>query len=131
MDFSAARKRALWLLSRRDYHSEVLFRKLLEKGCPEEIGKAVITDCKRMGFLNDENAILRELKRGLGPQAIAYKLRLNKEEVRAVISKDVQKKRIQELLPKLGPREKAFRTLQRKGFDLNLIVEILSCLTLD
>lgn len=126
MDYTEAKKKAFRLLSMRNYHTEVLQRKLMEKGCLKEVAEQVIADCKRLGFLNDQDAILRELKRGLGPRAIEYKLRLKKEEVRKWISREMQKKRISELLPKLGPREKAFRTLQRKGFDLDILVEFFS-----
>ncbi len=127
MDFQAARKRAFWLLSRFSYHSEVLHKKLVQKGCCEEVATQVIAECKRLGFLDDAQAILRELKKGLGPRAIEYKLHLKREEVRRCIPKTLQKKRIEELLPKLGPREKAYRTLLRKGFDPELIIEIFSC----
>ncbi|MBX7066797.1 MAG: RecX family transcriptional regulator [Parachlamydiales bacterium] len=127
MDYSAARKRALWLLSKRNYHSEVLQRKLMEKGCSEEVAGKVVADCRRMGILSDEDAILRELRRGWGPRAIEFKLRLGQGEVRKTISREMQKARILEMIPKLGPREKAFRTLMRKGFDSELIIEIFSC----
>ncbi|MBU6384274.1 MAG: RecX family transcriptional regulator [Verrucomicrobia bacterium] len=126
MEYTAARKRALWLLSKKNYHSEVLFRKLLDKGASEEVASSVIADCKRLGILSDEQAIVRELKRGWGPRAIAYKLRLKSAEVRKWISRDMQKARIAELIPKLGPREKAYRTLIRKGFDPELVIEIFS-----
>lgn len=127
MEYAAARKRAIWLLSRQNYHSEVLARKLLDKGCTEEVAAAVIADCRRLGILNDDQAILRELRRGWGPRAIEFKLRLKRGEVRKTISREMQKARILELIPKLGPREKAYRTLMRKGFDSELIIEIFSC----
>lgn len=126
MDYAAAKKRAFWLLSRKSYHSEVLLKKLIDKGATCEVANQVIKDCKRLGFLDDKQAILRELKRGYGPRAIEYKLHLSREEVRGCISKIMQKEKILELLPRLGPKEKAFRTLQRKGFDIDLLIEIFS-----
>lgn len=127
MDFIQARKKALWLLSRKDYHPEVLLRKLLEKGASAKVAESVVADCKRLGFCNDKAAVLQELKRGVGPRAIEYKLGLTKEEVRKWISRDLQKERILQLMTRFSSKEKAFRTLQRKGFDIDLIVEILSC----
>lgn len=110
----------------RNYHSAVLARKLGQKGCSEEVIEQVIADCKRMGFFNDDQAILSELRRGYGPRAIEYKLQLDRGEVRKVITRQMQKERIREMLPKLGEREKAIRTLQRKGFDFDVVIEIFS-----
>ncbi len=126
MDYPIARRKALRLLSMRNYHSAVLARKLAQKGCPEEIVERVIADCKRMGFFNDDQAILAELRRGYGPRAIEFKLQLERGAVRKVITPEMQKQRIKELLPKLGEREKAIRTLQRKGFDFDLVLLVLN-----
>jgi SOS response regulatory protein OraA/RecX len=126
MDYPVARRKALRLLSMRNYHSAVLARKLELKGCSKEICERVIQDCKKLGFLNDESAILRELRRGYGPRAIEFKLNLSRADVRQVITRDVQREKIIEMLPKLGPREKGIRTLQRRGFDLDLVIEIFS-----
>jgi SOS response regulatory protein OraA/RecX len=125
MDYSIARRKALRLLSMRNYHSSVLASKLERKGCPKEICARVIEDCKKLGFLNDD-AILRELRRGYGPRAIEFRLNLKREEVRKAITREMQRERIREWVPKLGPREKAIRTLQRRGFDFDLIIEIFS-----
>lgn len=127
MDYAAARKKALWLLSKRNYHSEVLQKKLEQKGCSEEMAHAVIEDCKQMGILSDEDAILQEFKRGWGPRAIEFKLGLDRGEVQKTISREMQKQRIFDLISKIGSRDKAYRTLVRKGFDPELIIEIFSC----
>jgi SOS response regulatory protein OraA/RecX len=131
MDYPTARRTALRLLSMRSYHSAVLARKLERKGCGEEVIAQVLSDCKRMGFFNDDEAILRELKRGYGPRAIEYKLQLERGEVRKIITREMQKEKIKEMLPRLGEREKAIRTLQRKGFDFELIIEFFSSRSLD
>lgn len=116
----------------RNYHSSILAQKLERKGCPKEICERVIADCKKLGMINDEDAILRELRRGYGPRAIEYKLNLSRAEVRQTITRDMQRERIRELLPKLG-----IRTLQRRGFDFELIsqevnvVEIFSLQEVD
>lgn len=126
MDYPIARRKALRLLSMRNYHSSVLASKLERKGCPKEICERVIEDCKKLGFLNDDDAILRELRRGYGPRAIEFRLNLKRGEVRKAITREMQRERIREMVPKLGPREKAIRTLQRRGFDFDLIIEIFS-----
>lgn len=131
MDYATARRRALRLLSLRNYHSSVLARKLQSQGAPEEVIERVVADCQRMGFFNDDQAILRELEKGYGPRAIGYKLKLENIEVRKVITREMQKKKIQEMLPRLKGRDKAVRTLQRKGFDFDLIIEIFSSSQLD
>lgn len=123
MDYSKARKYALRLLSMRDYHSDVFYRKLKTKGFSSEVCDQVMHDCKRMGFFNDDEAILRELRRGYGPKLIEWKLQLKKEDVRRVITKELQKEKIVELTLKL--KDKALRTLLRKGFDSDLVFEVV------
>lgn len=131
MDYAIARKLAIRLLSLRNYHSSVLANKLERKGCSREICERVIADCKKLGILNDEDAVLRELRRGIGPRAIAFKLNLSHAEVRETITREMQRERIRALLPKIGSKEKAVRTLQRRGFDFDLVVEIFSCREID
>lgn len=126
MDDSAARRMALRLLSMRNYHSAVLMRKLEMKGCPKDVCERVIAYCRRLGFLKDDDAILREFRRGYGPRYIEFKLQVSRQEIRGLITREMQKEKILQLMPKLGEREKAFRTLQRRGFDLDIVVEIFS-----
>lgn len=126
MDYAAARKAAFRLLSMRNYHSGVLSRKLESKGYSKEICERVIEDCKRLGFLKDDEFILRELRRGYGPRYIEFKLRVSRQKVRELISRAMQREQILKMLPKLGEREKAMRTLQRRGFDLDIVIEIFS-----
>ena len=104
----------------------MLQRKLERKGCSKEICERVIEDCKRIGLFNDEDAILRELRRGYGPRAIECKLQLSREEVRRAITRDMQRQRIAEWRAQSASREKAIRALQRRGFDLDLVIEIFS-----
>jgi len=86
----------------------------------------VIQDCKRLGFLKDDEVILSLHRRGYGPRYIEFKLRLPRQEVRALITRSMQKEKVLELKSKLGSKEKAMRTLQRKGFDLDIVIEIFS-----
>lgn len=124
MDYSIARKYALRLLSMRDYHSAVFRRKLEKKGFTAKICDQVMQDCRRLGFFKDDEAILRELRRGYGPKLIEFKLQLPREDVRRVITRELQRERIIELALKL--KEKALRTLLRKGFDSELVFDVLA-----
>ena len=126
MDYPQTRRAALRLLCRMSYHSAVLSRKLAQKGFSKKSIDRVLDDCKRMGFLDDEQAILRELRRGYGPRYIQFKLQIPSDAVRDVITKDLQKERIGEMASKFPDKEKAIRTLQRKGFDFDIIIEIFS-----
>lgn len=130
MDPKLARKAAFRLLAMRSYHSVKLRQKLIDKGFSEEICDGVIEECKRLGFLQDEewerNAILREFRRGYGPRYIEMKLRLSRQKVRGLVTRAMQRERIGQLLEKLGPKEKALRALQRRGFDLDIAIEIFS-----
>jgi SOS response regulatory protein OraA/RecX len=185
MDYSIARKMALRLLSMRNYHSRVLARKLEMKGCSLEVCEKVIQDCKRLGFLKDDEAILGWFRRGYGPRYIGFKLDLSLEEVRKIVTRGMQREKIAELYreglknrsmarrrPEFEPghadgeaaqleqvercsrvsnsvagddartdfsltsgikkgkmsssREKAIRALQRRGFDLDIVIENFS-----
>jgi SOS response regulatory protein OraA/RecX len=125
MDLPLARKVAFRLLAMRSYHSEKLREKLEKRGCPFAVCDAVIAECKRLGYLQDEqyeeSAILREFQRGHGPWYIEAKTRYSRQKIRKLITPEMQMERMRQLLPKLGPREKAMRALQRRGFDLELI----------
>ena len=130
MDEKLARKTAFRLLAMRSYHSAKLRQKLEEKGFSKEVIEPVIEECKRLGFLQDEEwercAILREFRRGYGPRYIEMKLRLSRQKVREWISREMQRERAEQLRKKLGSREKAIRSLQRRGFDFDIVIEIFS-----
>ena len=117
MDYAIARRAALRLLSLRGYHSHVLLRKLERKGFSAESCQRVIEDCKRLGFLKDDEAILREWRRGYGPKYIEWKMAI--DGVREVITREMQREKIKEFA------RKGIRALQRRGFDLDLILEQL------
>lgn len=123
MDETTARKAAFRLLSMRNYHSTMLFRKLEGKGYSREICERVIAECKRLGFVKDDETILREFRRGYGPRYLEYKFEV---KVRHLITREMQREQILKRKTKLGPREKAMRALQRRGFDLDIVIEIFS-----
>lgn len=125
-DYAKARKRAFWLLSRKNYHSKVLARKLIDKGFSKESVKKVIEDCIRIEFIKDDLAILSVLRRGYGPRYIQYNLQLSEEEVREVITRELQVEQVEKMKHRLGEKQKAIRTLLRKGFDFEVVIEIFS-----
>ena len=122
---------ALRLLSIRSYSSVELIKKLNLRGFLEEEIDWVVSECERLGFLNDEEESRRRTerfrKKGYGPALIAFKLKssgLKKTEVskedqmetmRALLKKEVWKKK---------DRMKKMAALQRRGFDTQCILEI-------
>lgn len=125
-DYAKARKRAFWLLSRCTYHSKVLADRLKRKGFSASSVAKVIDDCKRLGFINDEEALLGQLKRGYGPRYIQYKFQISSDEVREVITDERQVEQIKKMRHRFNEREKGIRTLLRRGFDSNIVIEIFS-----
>jgi SOS response regulatory protein OraA/RecX len=117
MDYAKGKKYAFRLLSMRNYHSRALFRKLESKGYSKEICEQVVAECKRLGFLQDEGFVLQELRRGYGPRYIEWKWQLERGEARRVISREMQREQIARFA------KKGARALQRRGFDLDLILE--------
>ncbi|HSX25943.1 MAG TPA: regulatory protein RecX [Chlamydiales bacterium] len=133
IEWKLARSRAYWLIARRSYASGVLRQKLVEKRFSAAVCDRVIEELEKSGYLNDgaffEQAILREFRRGYGPKYIEMKLKAQGRKVRELVTPEMQKERIRQLLPKLkGDRQKAMRALFRRGFDLDLIqtIEIFS-----
>ena len=90
----------------RNYHTAMLQRKLERKGCSKEICERVIEDCKRIGLFNDEDAILRELRRGYGPRAIECKLHLSRGRGAEGDHPHMQRQRIAEWRAQSASREK-------------------------
>lgn len=124
------------LLAMRNYPSVLLKQKLLEKGYSQELSEKIVDELLQAGYIQDEeffrNAVLRELKKGYGPRYIEQKLRsqgMNQRRVREWITDQMQILRIRELILKIAigasrfARQKAIRNLQRRGFDLPLILQ--------
>lgn len=135
-EWKSVRASAYRLLAMRNYPSVLLKQKLVDKGYSLSVCERIIDELMQAGYLQDEeffrNAVLRELKRGYGPRYIEQKLRaqgMNQRRVREWISDQMQLLRIRELLLKVAigasrfARQKAIRNLQRRGFDLPLILQ--------
>ncbi len=126
-------------LSQKNHSTVQMRRKLEQKRFSVSVCDRLIEELKRNGYLQDdavaESAIFREWKKGYGPRYIEMKLRsqgLNGEKVREFITDEMQKEQIGRLISKFSKfsarseKQKSVRLLQRRGFDLHLIIEIFS-----
>jgi len=141
-EWKLARFAAYRLIAMRNYPSVQLLRKLEQKRFSSSICNRVIEELQNNGYLKDEefvqSSILRELKRGFGPRYIEMKLRakgLSGEKIRYLITPEMQAERIRQLIAKTPlsksianrlAKQKAIRNLQRRGFDLDLILKELN-----
>ena len=79
MTAEEARKKALSLLERRDYGSEELKAKLIEKGASPSDAEVAVARMVQYGFVNDENYAAMVARhyaaRGYGPGRIREELR--------------------------------------------------------
>jgi len=129
-----AKNYACYLLSARSYASELLGKKLSEKGYSVNVVQETVQKLTDLGLLQDEQwqqrEVERELARGHGPRFIEAKWRakgLPTEPVRKYMTDEMQKDKIQELWKKLckkSDRRKAIGFLARRGFDLDLIMQV-------
>ena len=122
----------LRLLARRNYPSALLMQKMTAKGFSKEVASEMVDWAKEEGFINDEEYqsafVEKEMRLGRGPMVIRWKLRSKglSEKAADQISKDVQRQQIQKILPKLSSdKRKAMQALYRRGFDSELISEML------
>lgn len=128
----SAKNRLLKLLSIKSRSIAEARKKLSLKGYPEEEIEEAIEACRRLGYLNDaEESGRRQEKwkrRGYGPHIVAYKLKEAGLKYQPVSRKE-QASQIRELLQKplwkKKPREKKIAALQRRGFNLDLILELI------
>lgn len=135
-EWKLARFAAYRWLAQKNYSTVQIIRKLEQKRFSGPVCERLIEELKGNGYLQDEtiseNAIFRELKRGYGPRYIEMKLRsqgLCGKKVRELITDEMQKEQIRRLISKFPTRsnkKKAVPFLQRRGFDLHLIIEIFS-----
>ncbi len=135
-EWKLVRMTAYRLIAMRQYPSSTLQKKFQQKRFSREVIDRIIEELKKNGYLKDdefiENEILREFRRGYGPRYIELKLRsknLNGEKVRELITNQMQTERIRQLIPKLAlrsNRQKIIAALQRRGFDLEIILKEVS-----
>lgn len=123
VDYSAARRYALFLLSKKHYHSSLLLQKLIGKGAKKKIAEKVLKDCQKMGLLDDKQALYFLLQRGHSPKLIAWRLKIPLEQIYASIDSEALREKVRKSLSKFSSKQKAFSSLLRKGFDYELISE--------
>jgi regulatory protein len=139
-----ARTLAVRLLTRRDYTTVELRRKLLERGCPAEEADASIADLTSQGLLDDRRIaaahvrtsarikgrgrlrIRRELEERGIPRALAQELlaELPEDDEAAAIDRFLARKRFP-AKPTPVERRRAFQQLLRRGFGADAIATAL------
>ncbi len=137
LETKIAQEASFALLSRRGYFSQELKEKLVQKKLSLPAIESAVSECQRLGFLNDaeraQNMIRSYKNKGMGPRLIAFKLKqkcgartYSNLETGAVDIARVYLQRRFGTKP-LEPKEKqrAFRALQRRGFDLETIYGLL------
>jgi len=124
-----AKGTAYRLLGIRSQSEAELKRKLSRRGFSLAVIVDLIEALRRLGFISDaslERALIeKECRRGHGPRYIEMKLRslgLDSAQVRKTVAEDAQREAIRKLIPKLKNPAAA---LQRRGFDLELILSEL------
>ncbi|MGD0664935.1 MAG: regulatory protein RecX [Rhabdochlamydiaceae bacterium] len=125
-------KIVLRLLAIKSRTTEELRKKLKLKGfCPDEI-ESVIQKFTKLGYLNDQDILDRRfesyLKRGYGPRLVALKFHQQGLKMPPYPT-DLQKKVALELLKtaafKKKDPQKQGAALQRRGFDLEVIFQVI------
>jgi regulatory protein len=141
IELKVAKNYAFYLLSYKNYPSHLLIQKLIDIGIRKDIAKDQIKKLCEMGYI-DDNAYIKyliqtEIKRGYGPYYIRLKL-LNKkfqleiidEKLNEIICKEEEKRLIEinfQKIKKTKSKTQIYQSLVRKGFDISLIQEIISC----
>jgi len=132
-----AKEAALFLLARRSYFTQELAGKLRQKKLSSTSITYAISECQRLGYLDDalrtKSLVASQKARGVGPRLIALKLRQKSGGVKCeeleVGALDAARlyldKRFKKRVLTREERQKAFMALQRRGFDLNTIQELL------
>ena len=137
-EWKIARFSAYRMVALRSHAGGEIFQKLERKRFSPAVCERSVEELKRNGYLQDEKeAVLREFRRGYGPHYIRLKLRskgLNADSVSRTITDAMQREKIREWVLKLSPgsdrtaKQKTVRALQRRGFDLDLIIKELSAI---
>lgn len=145
LEYKHARHYALKRLGERAFYSAELAKSLRERLVSPPVIDQVIQHCQELGCLNDEewiDAFVRgQLRRRSSVRAIAWKLQGKgvpptqaKKAAEGKISPSNEKESIQRLLQtryrsrdlqNRHEREKVFASLMRKGFNLDVIREVM------
>ncbi len=131
--YLAALSKSYFLLSRRDYTSKELERKLRIKFQEKEIIKKVISEIEGKGYIDDYSYAKSFIERSKdGRKKIEYDLRargIKAEVVKEAFNDSGQNEvyKIKKLLSKISskPHDKKINYLLRKGFDYESVKEAL------
>ena len=143
LEEKVAKQAALRLLAMRDYPSTLLEEKLMQKGISQKAACRIIEDFTSQGFVNDEEWVLRfiqrEFAKGVGPKEIEVKLwekKIAKDRVadlvNTMITFEDQTEKIESLFRTKyfgTPQEKVISSLEKKGFDLSVILHVANTFT--
>lgn len=143
-EYRRVKNYVLWLISKRSYHSEQLFKMLRERLVQEKTMQRVKQELQAAGFLNDEawlKSFLQIQGRKYGLPILLSKLRskgLSAETLRSIVdnvrSPEEEHLAIRNLLEKryrsidlkdYKVRRRVFAVLMRKGFSYERIQEVL------
>jgi regulatory protein len=144
-EWTQARNFALKSLARKSYHSQELKKLLAESLVNEAIIDEVVCECKELGYLDDNDMLLRLLQRNQaqkdGPHKILWKIRRKgivdeqfEEKLEESYPPAEQMEQIKRLLqtryrskdltcPK--EKQKVAAALSRKGFSYEVIRQVL------
>jgi len=147
-DFKAAMDMAIRLLCRRRHTSYEIEQKLMSKEVNKDCVKAVISECKRLNYINDKETAyqyFKELKsRGCGCMKIRSDMKrkgITQEQIEDVVSEfyndadelETARKVLQKKMPQFNrekdhrkKREKIYRFLSYRGFTGSIISKLLN-----
>lgn len=122
----SAKLTAFRMLAIKNFTTVELKRKLKLKRFSDEAILDAISACQRLGYLNDEEEEQRRIgklkSRGYGPYVISAKLgkpvKISIAEQKKSAMGFIQKK-------KGKTKEQILRALQRRGFDLEALLEVV------
>ncbi|MFV1998077.1 MAG: regulatory protein RecX [Acidiferrobacterales bacterium] len=142
-DNAKARKRAMDLLARREHGQLELERKLVQRGCPQDIASQTLNDLEHDGLLSDqrftESLVQTRCDQGHGPVRIRHDLRQKgvadsvidqwlderSEQWLTLITRVKQQKFGDDLPGDYKERARQARFLQSRGFTAEQIHTVL------
>ena len=146
-EYQKAMDTAVRLLARRDHTCHEIHQKLNQRGFGKEIIQAVLAECERLNYLNDERTakvyITQLARRGFGFGRI--RLELNKKGLRGdrferivnqsrceIDERKIARKALQKKMKSFEReedskkrREKIYRFLYSRGFSTSVISELI------
>ena len=139
---------ALRILTKRDHSKHELLEKLKARGYADDIIDRVISECRRLNYINDERTaqvFIRQLKRkGFGRKRIRFELNLKglrSQRIQAMLSKSISNtdecrcaekiyqkhaRRFDREKDVIKRKDKIYRFLYGRGFSKTVISELVN-----